>query len=145
MALAINGWAISSKRAERGFEFGSGVWLGGRLFWNPRMRLCGGGDIIFRGLIAKMYTGMPKCNMGMGGEETSMWPFARPRCARIVAPYVLLHPPTSAEKGAKTNSRADRIVGSYVIIYPRANITHQCIYPKSLSKTSLRRYDVIAL
>jgi len=31
-----------------------------------------GGDIIFRELIAKMYTGMPKCNMGMGDEETPM-------------------------------------------------------------------------
>ena len=31
-----------------------------------------GGDIIFRELIAKTYIRMPKCDTGMGDEETSM-------------------------------------------------------------------------
>ena len=30
------------------------------------------GDIIFREPIGKMYTGMPKCDMDTGDEETSM-------------------------------------------------------------------------
>ena len=96
-----------------------------------------GGDIIFKELIGKTHTDMPKCDMGMGDEKKTTRPCAGLRWVRIVASYVLLHPPTSAEKGGKNNSRADRIVVSYVIS-PGLYIIHLHPHPRGRN-TRLRK------